>query len=163
MNRYYDDPPTVYDDRPPYGPVPTPRPAGLDAARLWSGGLAAALVAGLAGLVGVLIVRVVFDIAAYAPRGVGAFGDDTTVALCVGAALAALVATGLAQLLMLSTPQPLTYFGWIVGLGTAVAVVVPLLTGLTAATVAEAVLHLIIGIAVGSLVAGSAAAARRAT
>ncbi|HEV7657600.1 MAG TPA: DUF6069 family protein [Mycobacteriales bacterium] len=165
MNRYYDDDPTTsfYDDR----PMPGPRAAAgstVDAARLWSGGLATALVAGLAGFVGVLVVRVLFDVAAYAPRGDGAFGDDSTIALCVGAALAALLATGLIQLLMASTPQPLAYFGWIVGLATAAAVFVPVLAdGLTGATVAEAVIHLLIGIAIGTLVIGSAAGARRPT
>ena len=81
-------------------------------------------------------------------------------ALCVSAALAALLATGLAQLLLIATPQPLAYFGWVVGLVTAAAVFLPLLAGLTAASVAEAVIHLVIGIAIGSLVSGSAASAQ---
>jgi hypothetical protein len=141
-------------------PIPAAR-STVDAARLWSGGLATALVAGLIGLVGVLVVRVIFDLAAYAPRSSGTLGDGTTIALCVGAALAALLATGLVQLLMVATPQPLAYFGWVAGLVTAVAVFLPLLTGgLTAVTVAEAVIHLVIGLAIGSLVAGAAASAR---
>ncbi len=158
MSSYYDDSPTRY-----YGERPTlPAPSTVDAGRLWAGGLATALVAGLAGLVGVLVVRVLFDVAAYAPRGDDALGDDSTIALCVGAALAALLATGLVQLLMASTPQPLAYFGWIVGLATAAAVFGPVLAGgLTGATVAEAVIHLLIGVAIGSLVAGSAAGACR--
>ncbi|HET6293766.1 MAG TPA: DUF6069 family protein [Kribbella sp.] len=159
MNSYYDN---SSDTRVSAGDSsPTARPT-VDAARLWSGGLATALVAGLIGLVGVIVVRVMFDIAAYAPRSAGALGDTTAVALCVGAALAALLATGLVQLLMIATPQPLAYFGWIVGLVTAAAVFLPLLAGLTAASVAEAVIHLVIGIAIGSLLSGSAAAAQLA-
>jgi hypothetical protein len=157
MNSYDNSPATrVYaDDR-----IPVPR-STVDAARLWSGGLATALVAGLIGLVGVIVIRVIFDIAAYAPRSAGILGDATTVALCVGAALAALLATGLVQLLMVATPQPLAYFGWIAGLVTAAAVFLPLLTGgLTAVTIAEAVIHLVIGLAIGSLVAGAATSAR---
>jgi len=135
MNSYYDN---SSDTRVSAGDSsPTARPT-VDAARLWSGGLATALVAGLIGLVGVIVVRVMFDIAAYAPR------------------------TGLVQLLMIATPQPLAYFGWIVGLVTAAAVFLPLLAGLTAASVAEAVIHLVIGIAIGSLLSGSAAAAQLA-
>jgi hypothetical protein len=156
MNRYDDGlaPTRVY------GGAPTR--STVDAPRLWAGGLATALVAGLIGLVGILVVRVMFDIAAYAPSSAGALGDSTTtVALCVGAALAALVATGLVQLLLISTPQPLAYFGWIVGLATATAVLLPVLTGgLGAAPIAEAVIHLVIGVAVGSLVTGAAISAR---
>jgi hypothetical protein len=158
MNSYNDNSAAikVYAD----DSIPAARPT-VDAARLWSGGLATAVVAGLIGLVGVLVVRVVFDIAAYAPRSAGTLGNATTIALCVGAALAALLATGVVQLLMVATPQPLAYFGWITGLVTAVAVILPLLTGgLTAVTIAEAVIHLVIGLAVGSLVAGAAASAQ---
>lgn len=138
-----------------------PRPS-VDAARLWSGGLATAVVAALIGLVGVLVVRAVFNIALYAPAGAAALGSTAAVTtLCLVAAGAALAATGLAQLLIVSTPRPLAYLGWIVGLATATAAVDPLLRGLTAGSLAAAVIHLVIGLAIGSLVAGSAAAATR--
>ena len=70
----------------------------MNAVRLWSGGLAAAVVAALAGLVGVLVVRAVFRIALYAPRAAGVFGGSSTARLCVVAAVAALAATGVPQL-----------------------------------------------------------------
>ena len=41
-----------------------------------------------------------------------------------------LAATGIAHLLIVSTPDPLSYLGWIIGLSTAAAVVLPLLGGL---------------------------------
>ena len=75
------------------------------------------------------------------------------------AAVAALAATGIAHLLVVSTPDPLSYLGWIIGLSTAAAVVVPLIGGLPmAAAIAIAVINLVIGLAIGSLVVGAAAA-----
>ena len=132
----------------------------VNAVRLWSGGLAAAVVAALAGLVGVLVVRAVFRIALYAPRAAGLFGGSSTARLCVVAAVAALAATGLVHLLVLLTPRPLAYFGWIVGLVTVAATVTPFLAGGSLAVMlATAVIHLVIGLAIGSLVSGAAAGA----
>ena len=151
---------------PPAAPInvePVEHRPVVDATRLWAGGLATAVVAALIGLVGVLVVRVAFHVALYAPAGSAALGSSASVTtLCLVAAGAALAATGLAHLLLLSTPRPLAYLGWIVGLTTAVAVVIPFL-GATALAVTGAaeVIHLIIGLAIGTLVAGSAAAATR--
>ena len=53
-------------------------------------------------------------------------------------------------------------FGWIVGLLTAVAVELPLLAGRSPAiALAQSVIHLVIGLAIGSLVAGAARSAVR--
>jgi Family of unknown function (DUF6069) len=159
MNGYYDDPTTrLYDDQPAATTAGRPR---LDAAPLWSAGLATALVAALTGLVGVLVVRAL-GIWVYAPRDFGTFGDTTTLTLCAGAAIAALAATGLAQLLLLSTPRPLAYFGWIIGLLTVVAAVLPILAGgPIAVLLAEGVIHAVIGVAIGVLVADAAGSALR--
>lgn len=139
----------------PYAGVPDRRP--IDANRLWAGGLATAVVAALIALVGVLVVRAVLRIAVYAPREAGAFGDGSTAALCLGAAGAALAATGLVHLLLLATPRPLSYFGWIVGLATVAAVALPIITETSlAVALAQAVIHLVIGLAIGSLVGGAA-------
>ncbi len=139
--------------------VRIPQQPVLDATRLWTGGLATAVVAALIGLVGTLVVRVV---ALTAPVGGAAVDTHATVLLCLSAAGAALVATGLAHLLMVSTPRPLAYLGWIVGLATAAAAVLPLAVGGPLASAAAAgVVHLVIGLAIGSLVAGAAAAATR--
>jgi hypothetical protein len=156
----YDDRTTsLYDDRP--APAQSPGRPVIDADRLWSAGLATALVAALVGLVGVLIVRAL-GVSVYAPHEFGTFGDTTTLLLCAGAALAALAATGLAHLLILSTPRPMAYFGWIVGLLTVVAAVLPILAGGPAAVLlAEAVIHLIIGIAIAVLTANAVAGALR--
>jgi hypothetical protein len=134
----------------------------INAARLWSGGLATAVVAALIGLVGVLVVRAVLRVAFSGAPEAGVFGDSGTVVLCVLAAASALAATGLAHLLLLGTPRPLAYLAWIIGLVTAIAVVLPFLSGRDLAVVlAQAAIHLVIGLAVGSLVTGTAAAASR--
>jgi Family of unknown function (DUF6069) len=158
MPGYNDD--TVRADSWDANPEP-PRPR-LNAGRLWSGGVATAVVAALIGLVGVLVVRALFQVAFSGAKDAGAFGDSSTVLLCVGAAIAALAATGLAHLLLLSTPRPLAYLGWIVGLVTVIAVVLPFLSGRALpVSLAQGVIHLVIGMAIGSLVTGAAASASR--
>ena len=161
MAGYYDE--TV----PAGGPAIPPDRSGaprINVTRLWAGGLATAVVAALIGLVGVLVVRAVFRVALYAPSEAGAFGDGDTLLLCVTAAAAALAATGLVHLLLLGTPRPLAYFGWIVGLVTAAAVVLPFLSGGSLAiALAVSMIHLVIGLAIGSLVSGAAASATRVT
>jgi hypothetical protein len=154
---------TFTTDRPtdPFAPVTAPRPV-LDAARLWTGGLATAVVAALIGLVGVLVLRVLATNLPQIPLAAGLHTSSAAVLLCTTAAIAALVATGLAHLLLVSTPRPMAYLGWIVGLATAAAAVLPLTTGLpVAAALAAGVIHLVIGMAIGSLVAGAAYAASR--
>jgi len=145
---------------PPYveeGGTDRPRP-GVDAGRLWTGGLATALIA----VVGVLIARGLFDIPVLAPEREGALGDSTTARLAILAAVAALAATGLMHLLLLSTPRPFRFFTWIVSLLTVVAVLAPFMADATLATqVATATIALVIGIAIGSLISGAARSAIR--
>ncbi len=134
----------------------------MNAGRLWAGGVAAAVVAALIGVVGVLIARAMFQLAVLSPKTNGAFGDEKTITLCVVAAVAALLATALAHLLLVSTPSPLSYFGWIVGLVTVAAAVVPFLgSGTWPVHFAQAVIHAVIGMAIGGLVSNAAASASR--
>ena len=140
------------------------RPTGLvlNATRLWTGGLATAAVAALVGLVGTLVIRVLFEFAPVGTTAAHALTSTDAGLLCLFAAVAALAATGIAHLLIVSTPDPLSYLGWIIGLSTAAAVVVPLLGGMPlAAAIALAVINLVIGLAIGSLVVGAAGAAYR--
>src|SRR6266516_1922767 len=140
--------------QPAYLPPQQARPK-VDARMLWSGGVATAVVAGLIALVGVLVCRWLFNIPILAPKRYGAYGDAHTTTLVLIAAGAALVATLLAHLLLLSTPRPMVFFGWIVGLVTVIVVVFPFRTGAPLShEVATAALYLIIGIAIGSLIAG---------
>jgi hypothetical protein len=143
-------------ERPGTGRHRPPRP-GVDAGRLWAGGVATAVVAGLIALVGVLVSRWLFGIPLLAPQQDGAYGDVHTTGLVLSAAGAALLATGLLHLLMLSTPRPLTFFGWIIGLATVLAALVPAsTTAPLTAKIATGVVALVLGIAIGSLLTGVA-------
>lgn len=133
----------------------------VDAGRLWTGGLATAVVAALVAVVGVLIARGLFDVPVLAPSREGALGNANTVRLAGLAAVAALVATGLMHLL-LSTPRPFRFFTWIVSLLTLLAVLAPFMTDAKLATqVATAAIGLVVGMAIGSLVSGAARSAIR--
>ena len=143
-----------YAQEPPAYPPRRARP-GVDARQLWSGGVATAVVAGLIALVGVLVCRWLFNIPILAPKRYGAYGDAHTTTLVLLAGAAALVATLLAHLLLLSTPRPMVFFGWIVGLITVIVVIFPFRTDAALShKIATAALYLIIGIAIGTLIAG---------
>jgi Family of unknown function (DUF6069) len=151
-----------YYSQDPYrqaAPAPPPdRRPRVDAGKLWPGGVATAVVGALVALVGVLVCRWLFGIPLLAPKSDGAYGDVHTTDLVLLAAAAALVATGLVHLLMLSTPRPLTFFAWIIGLATVLAVLLPFSTSAPlTAKVATAVVDLALGIAIGSLLNGVAA------
>jgi Family of unknown function (DUF6069) len=134
----------------------------VDGSRLWPGGIATAIVAALVALVGILVCPRLFGVAILAPRQDGAYGDAHTTGLVLAAGVAALLATGLAHLLLLSTPRPLTFFAWIVGLVTVVVVLFPFSTGAPLSEkVATAAVDLVIGFAIGSLISGVAARSMR--
>lgn len=142
-----------------YDPPPPRRPA-LNAGRLWSGGIAAAIVAALVAFLALLLVRVLLQIPYLAPTDSGVLAGGNTTTLCVSAAVAALAATALAHLLLVSVPSPMSYFGWIAGLLTAVAAVLPLLSNETLAVrITTGIIHLVIGVAIISLVTTAAMAA----
>jgi len=123
--------------------------------------VATALVAGLIALVGVLACRWLFNIPMLAPSREGAYGDVHTTTIVLGAAAAALVATALLHALLLATPRPLVFFGWIVALATLVVVLFPFSTSAPVSQkIATAAVDLVIGIAIGSLLSG---VGRRAT
>ena len=135
----------------------------IDAGQLWAGGVATAVVAGLVALVGVLVCRWLFAVPILAPRRDGAYGDVHTTGFVLAAAGAALAATALAHVLMLSTPRPFVFFWWIVGLATLAAVLYPFSTAAPLSEkAATAVVDLVIGIAIGSLVSAVAGRSARA-
>ncbi|MEV0803742.1 DUF6069 family protein [Kribbella sp. NPDC050281] len=130
------------------------------AGRLWAGGGATAVVAALIAIVGILLARGVFDVAVLAPEGEGTWGDADTGRYALYCALAALIATGLMHLLLISTPRPHQFFTWIMMLATVAAALAPFITsGSTSSKVATAVINLAVGIAIVTLVNGSARAA----
>ncbi|NHD17039.1 MULTISPECIES: DUF6069 family protein [Actinopolyspora] len=135
---------------------------GINVRQLWTGGAATALVALLIALVGLVIARGVLHIPVLGPSRYGTLGDVSTVWMCLFAAVAALLATGLMHLLLLSTPRPTTFFGWIVALATTAVAVRPFTTTAALETqLATCVLNVLLGIAIGTLVGGVAASAAR--
>ena len=125
----------------------------IDEKMLWSGGAATAVVAGLIALVGILVCRWLFKVPILAPSRDGAWGDASTAGYVFASAAIALAATGLMNLLLFATPYPRVFFGWIIGLATVVAVVFPFSTTAPLSNkAATAVVNLVLGIAIGSLI-----------
>lgn len=144
-----------------YESQPAPPPASdrpvVDAAKLWSGGAATAVVVALIAIVGILIARGVLDIFILAPgeRGTWDAASATTYAIC--AAIGALAATALMHLLLLTTPQPGMFFGAIMLLLAVVVGVWPFTTGAKLENqVATAALNVVIVLAGWILISGTA-------
>jgi hypothetical protein len=134
----------------------------VNANRLWTGGVATAVVAALVAEVGVLIARGLLDVPVLAPTEEGVLGNANTARLALVAAGAALAATGLMHLLLLFIPRPWQFFTWIMSLVTLAALLAPFATDAEIATkVATAAIFLAIGVAIGSLVSGVASSAVR--
>jgi uncharacterized protein DUF6069 len=130
----------------------------LDGRKLWAGGTATAIVAALIALVGVLIARGIFHVAVLSSNLSGTWGNANTAGYVLLAFGAGLVATLLIQALLLSsTPEPYTFFGWIMALVTVAMTVAPFAAGGgMAPQFATAAINLAIGIAVWSLTLGVA-------
>lgn len=149
MSDYLHSTPYV-DDRP-----------GVDAGRLWAGGIATAVVAALIAIVGLLIARGLFGVAVLAPKGEGIWGNATTSTYAIIAALAAIAATALMHVLSLATPTPTQFFGWIMVLVTLIAVVIPLTLDVQLSTkIATGLINLVLGLAIASIISNMAHSAR---
>jgi hypothetical protein len=139
-----------------------PARARPDPVQFWAGAVATAVVAALIAVVGILICRWTLNIPILAPAGDGAWGNAHTGEYALAAAGVALVAAGLLYLLELGTPQPGMFFGWIMALATLAAVVYPFSSGAPISQkVATAIVNLVLGVAIGSLLSGVAARAIR--
>jgi hypothetical protein len=143
---------------------PEPGPSSsrqVDARPLWSGGVATAVVAALIALVGILVARWLFNVSFLSPRREGAWGDASTAGYVFASIGCALAATALMHLLLLTTPYPRVFFGWIIGLATVVAVVFPFsTTAPISQKIATGFINLVLGVAIGTLIAE---VSRRAT
>ncbi|HEV7453440.1 MAG TPA: DUF6069 family protein [Pseudonocardiaceae bacterium] len=123
--------------------------------RLWAGGGATALVAAGVGVVGVLLIRGVLNIPILSARG--QLVNQAIAVVPLSAGLAALAATALLHLLLLTTPRPTAFFGAICAIVIAVVVLQVFLAGGTREEqVATAMLYVVIGVAVISLLSGVA-------
>jgi hypothetical protein len=124
----------------------------VDTGRLWAGGAATAVVAALVALVGVLIGDAVLNLEMVEPPLLP-IGDSFALRYALTAAALALVATGLAHVLALTTPRPRAFFSWIVGLATLVGVVLPFTAdGAFGGKLATALVDLVLGLCILSLV-----------
>jgi hypothetical protein len=130
----------------------------VDTRQLWSGGAATAVVAALIALAGILVCRWLFGIPVLAPRQDGAWGDASTAGYAITAAAAALGATAIMHLLLIATPRPQLFFTWIVGLATVIAMAYPFSTAAPLSQkAATAVINLMLGVVIGSLINGTTA------
>ena len=129
----------------------------LDERRFRAAGLATSIVAALIGVVGILIARGVFSVPVLGPLTNGVWGGAATIGYAIVAFACGLLATALMVLLLRTTPSPITYFGWIVGLVTAVAAVIPLTMGSEVTVkIATALINAAVGTAVGTLTVSAA-------
>lgn len=146
-----------------YGPDQGHRPPGsrFSAGRLWAGGAIVALVAALAAVVVMLLVRGVLDIPVFAPEKDGALVLATGGSLAAGAAAAALVGTAVLHLLLLATPRPEGFLAWIVGLATVAVVLLPFTSQASWESKAgTAGVYLVLGLVIGSLLTTVSRSAR---
>ena len=148
-----------------YPPSPddaTPDRVRPDSTQFWAGGVATAVVAALIALVGILVCRWALSIPILGPASDGTWGDAHTGEYVLVAACIALVATGLLYLLVLAAPEPDTFFRWIMALATLAAVVYPFSTDAPLEQkTATAVVNLVLGVAITTLLTGVASRAIR--
>ena len=138
-----------------------PAPA-LDAGRLWAGGAATAVVAALIAIVGVLIGAGVLGLTLLGPPELVGFWNTLTGNWAIFAALAALVATAILHLLLITTPRPMAFFSWIVGLATVAAIAWPFAAGIPiSGAIGSAIIYAVIGIAILSILSRIATMAYR--
>ncbi|MBD8080437.1 hypothetical protein [Cellulosimicrobium arenosum] len=142
------------EQRPPVNPA-DPRLA-VEVGRFWAGAAATALVAALVGLIGVIVFEGIFSVSLVPPPDIFGTGSHQT-AFAIDGAILALLAAGLLHLLILSTPRPRSFFGWIMALVVVVIAVLPFAwtDDLLSASLSGLV-NLLIGIATWSLLAGVA-------
>ena len=121
------------------------------AGRLWAGGVATGCIAALVAAVGVLLCSSALNVR-LVPTLMLSITDSLAWNYAMTAFVLALLATGVAHLLSLTTPRPRVFFGWLVGLGTAAAMVMPFAAeGSLAGKISTALINLAVGIAIGTL------------
>ena len=142
--------PAAVQPQTPAPPAPGP---SVDAGRYWAGVAATALVAALIGVVGVVIVDRILqiDLVVQDPFGTGSSGA----AYVIGGVVAAVLAGGILHLLVVTTPKPRAFFGWIMFLATLTVALLPLAwTDVLESSIASGVINALMGIAIWSLLLG---------
>ena len=138
------------------------RPGGrVDRRKLWTGGVVTAVIVFGLTIAAFLFVRGMLNYPLLGIRRSGAVVYASMFGYAGGAALVALLATAAMRFLLLTTPRPRWFFGWLGGVGTAIAVLLPLaLSQDTAARLTTAAVNLVLGLAIIGLVRSTAASFR---
>lgn len=127
--------------------------------KLWTGGVAAALIEALLAIVGFLVVKNILRMPILGVAPSGNTFNPTMAGYAFAGAVAAILATAVMHLLLVGTPRPLFYFGWIGALCTAILVLIPLgIRQSWSEVIPTAVINLIGGIVITAIVRGTAAA-----
>jgi CDP-diglyceride synthetase len=150
----------AYGSAAPRQQAPPPKRRNpVDAKRLWTGGVATAVVAIGLTIVGFLVIHGLLHLTVLGiwPDG-GLVSTPSVAGYASVAALAALLATAVMHLLLLGVPRPRFFFAWVGVLCTAIWVILPLtVPASTSAKGATAALNLVIGIAITAIVHSMAA------
>jgi hypothetical protein len=129
--------------------------------KLWTGGMVTAVIVFGLTIAAFLLVRGMLNYPLLGLRRGGAVVYASTFGYAGGAALVALLATAAMRFLLSTTPRPRWFFGWLGGVGTAIAVLLPLaLSQDSAARLATAAVNLFLGLAIIGLVHSTAASLR---
>ncbi|GAB2486170.1 hypothetical protein GCM10027063_29930 [Promicromonospora xylanilytica] len=128
---------------------------GLEVGRFWAGALATTLVAALIGLAADFILEEVLNLEIQAQADLFGTGSDL-LAWVVAGALFALAAAAVLYLLVMSTPRPRSFFGWVVALATVILAAVPFAGQFELVpAILAAIVWIVIGSAVYSLLTGT--------
>jgi hypothetical protein len=133
----------------------------VDERKLWTGGMVTAVIVFGLTIAAFLLVRGMLNYPLLGLRRGGAVVYASMFGYAGGAALVALLATAAMRFLLSTTPRPRWFFGWLGGVGTAIAVLLPLaLSQDSAARLATAAVNLFLGLAIIGLVHSTAASLR---
>ncbi len=146
-----------YPSPPPRRPGGAPAPRDeLEWGRLAGGGVAASIVAALVPVVGLIIVRGVFNVEVFVRHHDGSLVTVSSATYAVAGFAAGVLATALMVLLVvLRVPAAKRFFGAIVILVTVIAVASPFGTGVGAGSaIATAAINAAIGVAILVLLSG---------
>jgi hypothetical protein len=133
----------------------------IDTRTLWTGGVVTAVIVGGLTIVGFLLIEGILRYPLLGDRANAQVAHVTMVGYAVGAAIAALLATAAMHVLLMTTHRPQWFFAWLGGIGTAIAVLLPLTQHLPA-PLATATVNLGLGLTIVGMVRHTAAASVRA-
>jgi hypothetical protein len=144
---------------------PAVEPTGhphVQAGVLWAGGVATAVVAALVAAIGELVFEAILNVPLISIADGGTTTWTDRASYWLGAAILALLATGLLHLLIVAVPQPTRFFTWVLVLTAVVLVAAPFgYDEPRSSQVATAVTGLGVVIAIGALLPGVARRAVR--